>query len=377
MRRRTLVLSLVLAATIGWLALLKTSVAAASDWTVLRTMPLSAAIRGGLRHDRLWPETAEPARAPAGQATTKSPPWDTIFSAGSLARIEAAPADLRTLAWLAYLADQPLSDGSDGSNGDGLHKFFYLWDGQLAPQVAEALRQAGFDRKAAIFAQAMAMFGDPYPTNDPARAPHFAWNGPRVHVGQYETIVPDLNAFDERLMALGRQFGPMHALWPDIQSWSSGRPALAGWLDVARAGVTDKDRMDWLLGQLELRMAPSVDVLAGAPHAYATLYAANLFNAEMLNGSVEQFFSNSSGNIAPEVVGALQEIGLDRHAGVVQRGMALYSPPYSRDRTVRLRASEAMPGLPKALDDLTGGVDDGAISPALLAYARRQDVLPH
>ena len=35
-----------------------------------------------------------------------------------------------------------------------------------------------------------------------------------------------------------------------------------------------------------------------------------------------------------------------------------------------------MPGLGKALDDLTGGVDDDAIGPALLAYVRREDVLP-
>jgi len=298
------------------------------------------------------------------------------FSEESMARIEAAPTELRVLAWLAFLADRPLTDGSDGTNGDGLHKFFYLWDGQLAPQVADALRLAGFVGKAAIFAEAMAMFGTPYPTGRAARTPHFAWSEPRVRLSDTESIVPDLNAFDRRLMALGRRFGPMHALWPDIQTWALGRPALAPWLDAARAGVTEEERLRWLLGQLTFRMAPHGRGVLTAPRTYATLRASALFNAEMLNGSVEQFFSNSSGDIAPEVVDALRAIGLDRHADTVRGRMVLYPAPYPRDRAARARAARARPGLALALDNLTGDVDDGAIHPALLAYARRENVLP-
>ena len=290
MRRRTLILSLTLAGLIGRLALPAVSVAAANDWTTLRVMPLSAAIRAGLQRDPLQPKTA--AADVGTMAEILAQP--TTFSAESLARIRSAPGDLRTLAWLAYLADQPLSDGSDGSNGDGLHGFFYLWDGEVAPQVADTLRLAGLTRKAAIFAKAMALFSDPYPTSETARAPRFGCNAPRVRVSEFETIVPDLNALDERLMALGRQFGPIHALWPDIQTWALGTPALAPWLNTARTDVTDEDRMEWLLSQLEFRMAPNATAIASAPHAYASLYAANLFNAEMLNGGVEQFFSKTT-----------------------------------------------------------------------------------
>ncbi len=375
-KRRTLVLGLALAGMTGGVAYRAASIAAAGadDWARLRVMPLSAAIRAGLRHDELQPETARP--SDAAPDATKAEAWSLpVISEESISRIENAPTSLRTLAWLGYLADQPLSDGSDGSNGDGLHKFFYLWDGQVAPQVANALREAGFAEKAAIFTEAMAMFGTPYSTSDAGRADHFAWNGPRERISETESIVPDLNAFDKQMMALGRQFGPMYRLWPGIQTWALGTPALAPWLDAARAAMTDEERMHWLLSQLRLRIGPVAAELADAPDPYATLYAVNLFNAEMLNGSVVQFFFNNSGDIAPEVAEALHTIGLDRHAAAVRSGMALCAP-YSRDRATRLKASKTKPGLVGALDDLTPIVDDGAIGPAMLAYASSTDLLP-
>jgi hypothetical protein len=55
----------------------------------------------------------------------------------------------------------------------------------------------------------------------------------------------------------------------------------------------------------------------------------------MLNGSVHQFFYNSAGRYAPEVVTAMRNIGLSTHADVVQRGIDIFRPPYSTDTAQR------------------------------------------
>lgn len=120
-------------------------------------------------------------------------------------------------------------------------------------------------------------------------------------------------------------------------------------------------------------------VLRAWPRPYQVLCLLDQFNEEMLNGSVHQFFYNSTGALAPEVAVALREVGLPKHAAAVERGIAMFRPPYPRD-TNRRRADyfihDGTTAFDEALEALTGDVDDGAIPTAMLALAKREGILP-
>jgi Domain of unknown function (DUF4375) len=117
--------------------------------------------------------------------------------------------------------------------------------------------------------------------------------------------------------------------------------------------------------------------LAPLPQAHADLIVTEIFVAESLNGSVHQFFFNSSGTLAPQVRDALQRMGLPDHAAAIERGMAVYPAPYPRDTEAR-RA--VMRGFTEAQDnelyDLTGFADDGMIFDAMVKLAKSAGLWP-
>jgi len=82
------------------------------------------------------------------------------------------------------------------------------------------------------------------------------------------------------------------------------------------------------------------------PRDVAVLYAAHFCQSEVCNGGFTQFFSNSTGVLAPEAVEGFRAIGQQKVGDVVQRAISLLGPPYMRDRVARwavldnLRASE-------------------------------------
>jgi hypothetical protein len=87
-----------------------------------------------------------------------------------------------------------------------------------------------------------------------------------------------------------------------------------------------------------------------APKVSGLMFAAHFCQSEVCNGGFGQFFSNSTGVLAPEAVEGFRQIGQPQVAKVVESAMELLGPAYPRDRHER---EERLPHLPKdVLDDL-------------------------
>ena len=322
------------------------------DWNNLQRFPLSAVIDDATRGDH------------AGLVVDET---------RTAAQIAARPADLRRLAWLAELAH--------GWGRDGLHTFFFVSPGaDFAPEIEEALTESGLTRQATVFSRAIALWGDPYPREHAVREKPFAWSQPGRKVDQYTTIPNDPNAFDNALFALSAEFGSLDSYWRAVDGVVERSPTLSAWADAQRAAVSDSSRLDWLTGRLAVAGPDAMgEAMRGWPRPYQILYLLDLFNGEMLNGSVHQFFFNSSGALAPDVVLALREAGLPKHAAAVQRGIDMFRSPYPRNTEKRRAQYFAQSGttpFDEALNGLTGDVDDGAIGPAMINLANRQNIMP-
>jgi Domain of unknown function (DUF4375) len=332
------------------------------DFAALKTLPLIKVIERGTAEYTL--------RLPAPEPVSPRPGATSAF-----ARIEGLDPDLRRLVWLTWLLK---CWGPDEK--EGLHTFFYLWGGDRAPQVRDALFEAGLLKQDRIFRRAMAAFGPHYPLERKARSPFFGWSQPAKQIDATTSIPAPLNAFDMKIMALGAVFGARDDYGRGIENFVRNNPALMAWADGVRAKFPDDMRLQWLTGRLSIAApAAMAAIIAEWPAAYRRLYLLDLFNKEMLNGGVHQFFLNSSGDLAPQVAAALREAGLPRHADAVERGVAMFPAPYPVDRQMRGRyffANGETTDWDKELDALTGDVDDGAIGAAMLAIAGREDLLP-
>lgn len=87
-----------------------------------------------------------------------------------------------------------------------------------------------------------------------------------------------------------------------------------------------------------------------APKISGLMFAAHFCQSEVCNGGFGQFFSNSTGVLAPEAVEGFRQIGQPQVAAVVESAIELLGPAYPRDRDER---EERVPHLPKgALDVL-------------------------
>ena len=80
---------------------------------------------------------------------------------------------------------------------------------------------------------------------------------------------------------------------------------------------------------------------AASPEASQVLFAAHWCQSEINNGGFEQFFSNSTGVLAPEGVAAFRTIGMPQTATTIEKAMSVFGPTYPRDRDEREDALEA------------------------------------
>jgi hypothetical protein len=74
------------------------------------------------------------------------------------------------------------------------------------------------------------------------------------------------------------------------------------------------------------------DRLEPEERTYAMLWA---FEAECSNGTLHQFFYNSTGDMAPEILQCLQGIGASRAHAILSSAMAKFGPTYPTDRALR------------------------------------------
>ena len=79
-----------------------------------------------------------------------------------------------------------------------------------------------------------------------------------------------------------------------------------------------------------------------APEASRVLFAAHWTQSEVLNGGFGQYFSNSTGVLAPEAVHAFRVLGMPQTAAAVERAMSFFGDPYPREREQREEALEAV-----------------------------------
>ncbi|MBB4128355.1 hypothetical protein GGR77_003682 [Xanthomonas translucens] len=79
-----------------------------------------------------------------------------------------------------------------------------------------------------------------------------------------------------------------------------------------------------------------------SPDKSRILFAAHWCQSEINNGGFEQFFSNSTGVLAPEGVQAFRTIGMPQTAALIEQAMAAFGPTYPRDRDEREEALEAI-----------------------------------
>ena len=74
------------------------------------------------------------------------------------------------------------------------------------------------------------------------------------------------------------------------------------------------------------------------PEASRHLLTAHWCQSEVCNGGFLQFFSNSTGVLAPEAVEGFEAMGLPRLAAVVRRALGFFERRFPRDRKERMAA---------------------------------------
>ncbi|MBI5260985.1 MAG: DUF4375 domain-containing protein [Bradyrhizobium sp.] len=233
-------------------------------------------------------------------------------------RIAGLDEDARTLALLYALWDH--------LGHDGLVTFFHSdRAAAAAPQLRDALKQAGLTKEFDLFSRAMAL----------VRAPE---QSTRVDADKPK-------GFDHKLRALSREFGTRETFRKTITTFIEGRPALWQHIEELRARLNDPDRLTVLTYALADRIGdtwrpyPEVEKrLSSLSREQRMLALIARFNDEFKNGGVDQFFYNSDGALAPEVHDAMIELGMTEQAAIFRGGLDLFGRPYLRDTQKRREA---------------------------------------
>lgn len=250
----------------------------------------------------------------------------------------------------------------DGLGRDGLHTFFYMRGGTIAYEVRDALKAAGLTHEFEIFSRAMALFGPDYPVDDQKRETYF----------EYSKGNGELNAFDNRLLALAKSFPDKPALARAIEAFVITRPALWTTIEARRKTLGSARRLQILTSLLLGEYPPDVpdervgEALGKFTPEERTLMALDIFNSEFEDGGVHQFFFNSTGAFAPEIYDAFIAAGMKRQADILKRGMDMFRAPFPRTRETRSNAyigRKDDEGFETGLSDLTDdfyALDGGA-----------------
>ena len=115
---------------------------------------------------------------------------------------------------------------------------------------------------------------------------------------------------------------------------------------------------DWLLKEaikqaelgtsLEEKQVPGVITALGS--AWVDLYVTVLFEGEVANGGLPQFFENSAGALAPLVRDALSNMGIVEYADILTALLLSFGVPYPLDQATRLALIESDPAIKAMLE---------------------------
>lgn len=255
---------------------------------------------------------------------------------------------------------------------NGLIHFFVDEPSVYIDEVLATLDAQGLKDHAMIIRQGRVLFGPDYGTEQQR---YERWSDGR---GGIRDPVLDAN-----LKALSAKFRALPSLLDEAETRIMRSPALKAIYEPLKAAATDGDKLGYLTNGLIGCLADDetyqqqAAFLARLPAPYARIIVVRVFEDEVSNGSVAQFFYKSSGNFAPEVVVALNEMGLKKHAGAVEHGVDLFPKPYPTDPSKRWHfMSEHDDALANTLKGLTNIVDDGRIYPAVIQFAKDNNVWP-
>ncbi|KQY26044.1 DUF4375 domain-containing protein [Rhizobium sp. Root482] len=122
---------------------------------------------------------------------------------------------------------------------------------------------------------------------------------------------------------------------------------------------------DWFLRQaidqaergisIEDQRIPQTVALLGQPSIY--LYATSIFDGEVGNGGVQQFFDNSSGALAPIVRDALQDMLLPKCADIMSRIIDAFGAPFPVSQFDRMDRIDSDPALQIILNEAYDAID--------------------
>lgn len=160
-------------------------------------------------------------------------------------------------------------------------------------------------------------------------------------------------------------------------------PALLSHYEAIRSSADEATRMRYLMSRIfpcltEWSTPQKADaVLAQIARPQRDLILLEMFLGEAFNGSVHQYFFNSSGTLAPQLAETLDRHGLVEHAAAIRRGMGQYAAPYPRATPERRRQMRGFSvARDTALERLTSYADDGKIEALMLHIARDNTLLP-
>jgi hypothetical protein len=74
------------------------------------------------------------------------------------------------------------------------------------------------------------------------------------------------------------------------------------------------------------------------------LFAAHWCQSEVRNGGLHQFFSNSTGVLAPEALKGFRAIGVSEWADILAEAMQFFGNSYPREQSDRLEALDGRQG---------------------------------
>ena len=195
-----------------------------------------------------------------------------------------------------------ISHWIDGDHG--LLNFFVLPDGVFLDETLETLDSQGLHEHAGLFREGRALFGADYGTQQQR---YDRWSD------GYGTI-RDLG-LDAALQALSARYLKMRTPLSLAAERITATPELTELYEPLQRDAPADKKLDYLIFRLQscspiVSIAPKnvIARLKTLPKAHARIVVVSVFEAEMLNGSVEQFFFNSSGILAPEVVEAFEDI---------------------------------------------------------------------
>jgi hypothetical protein len=142
---------------------------------------------------------------------------------------------------------------------------------------------------------------------------------------------------------------------------------------------------DWLLKQailqaergisIENELIPGTIEPLGRPYIF--LYATVIFDGEVANGGLPQFFENPSGALAPIVRDALQDMGLYDYATIMTQIINAFGPEYPRQQWVRVDRIDMDTALQELLDRGYHAIDTWSREFILAreTYARKFDLV--